>query len=103
MRPRHLALATAFALCAPFAVSTGVSAATAHDAGSYIVTLAGGVDPFAVMLDHGIKTDSFTSFLPLLDSFAGHLSSQEADSLGADARVVRFERDQILTTEAVVS
>jgi subtilisin family serine protease len=80
-------------------VSTGVSAATAHDAGSYIVTLAGGVDPFAVMLDHGLKTDSFTSFLPLLDSFAGHLSAQEADSLGADARVVSFERDRILTTD----
>jgi len=99
VRRRLLALAAAFAVCAPFAASTGVSASTTHDAGNYIVTLSGGVDPFAVMLDHGLNTDSFTSFRPLLDSFAGHLSAQEADSLGADARVVRFERDQILTTD----
>lgn len=91
-------IATVVGVVAPLA-TPAASAAPVVGAGSYIVTLRSGTDPFRVILDHGLNPDAFSSFMPLLDGFGGYLSADQATAVSGDPRVVGFEHDQILSTD----
>jgi subtilisin family serine protease len=67
----------------------------------FIVTLRDGENPAAVAGEYGV--DPVYTYHTVLTGFAGSISAAARDGMLRDARVVRVERDGIVTTQATQS
>jgi len=71
-----------------------------HIPGRFIVTLKSGNNPSEVAADFNVSPDF--EYRTVLNGFAGHISEAAREGLMRDNRVVRVERDGVVTTASTV-